>query len=218
MRSILLLALGASALLAQPGSVSLGFKIGSPINDPSNDNVFGSMAYNQSRWTGGPTIELHLPYRFAVEFDALYWTNRSSANYTFQLGPNLNPYLARSVEKTHAWDLPLLLKYRFQAGPIHPFVSAGYLFTHEQIDRSFFNQCLGPNDSCRPPDYPFPGPIGGSFENSRFRSGPSAGLGLEFKTRYLTITPELRFSRLINTYPRDNRFTGMVGFTFGRRR
>jgi hypothetical protein len=79
-----------------------------------------------------------------------------------------------------------------------------------------FFQCLGPQGSCLPADYPITEPRGGETKDSRFRSGPTAGVGLEFKTSLLTITPELRFSRyIISTYPRDNRFTGMVGFTFG---
>jgi hypothetical protein len=219
MRYLLFLSLTVSGLLAQsdrPGSVSVGFKIGSPLNDPSSQTTFQS-SYNQSRWTGGSTVELHLPYRFAIEFDALYWTNRANDSYTFQFGSNLNPYSTKSFQKTNAWDLPLLLKYRFQVGSLHPFVSAGYLFTHESTDRSTFYQCLGPQDSCLPADYPVTVLRGGQSKKSQFRGGPTAGVGLEFKTGYLTITPELRFSRLINTYPRDNRFTGMVGFTFDRK-
>jgi hypothetical protein len=56
------------------------------------------------------------------------------------------------------------------------------------------------------------------LKDSGFRHGPAAGAGLEFRTKHVTITPELRWSRNINTFPRDNRFTGMVGFTFGRKR
>jgi Outer membrane protein beta-barrel domain len=220
MRYLFSFFLAVSLLVAQserPGSVSLGFKVGSPLNDPSSQSSLQSI-YNQGRWTGGPTVELHLPYRFAVEFDALYWNNRTNSNYVFQFDSSVNPYLSNTFEKTKSWDFPLLLKYRFQVGSFHPFVSAGYLFTHESINRSTFYQCSGSQDSCSPPDFPVPNLYGTESHESRFRKGPAAGLGLEFKTRYLTISPELRFSRLINTYPRDNRFTGMVGFTFGGRR
>jgi hypothetical protein len=220
MRNLALLALAATGLLAQserPGTITYGFKIGSPINDPSSqNNIFSS--YNQSRWTGGPTVELRLPYRFAIEFDALYWNNRTNQNYNFQFGSNVNPFTVNTLEKTNSWDLPLLLKYRFKVGSFRPFISAGYLFTHESTERTIIYQCGGPQGSCLPADYPVSSLRNGYSEDSRFRGGPTAGAGLEFKTRYVTITPELRFSRLINTYPRDNRFTGMVGFTFGKQR
>ena len=34
----------------------------------------------------------------------------------------------------------------------------------------------------------------------------------------MTISPEVRFSRITNGYPHENRFTALVGFTFGHRR
>ncbi len=218
MRSVILLALATPGLFAQSerlGILSFGFKVGSPVNDPSQNF---SSPFTQSRWTGGPTVELHLPYQFSLEFDALRWTNRTSQNNTFRFGSELNAYSSQTAQKTSAWDLPLLLKYRFQVRSMRPFVSAGYLFTHESTERSTLYQCLGPQGSCLPADYPASELLAGYTKQSGFRGGPSAGVGLEFKTRYLTITPELRFSRLINTYPRDNRFSGVVGFTFGGRR
>jgi hypothetical protein len=136
----------------------------------------------------------------------------------FQYGPNLNTLSSNLSQKTSAWDLPILLKYRFQIGSLRPFISAGYLITRESTERLSLSQCLGPQGSCFPPEVSFPpGPRINSSKSSDFRGGPAAGAGLEFRTKMLTITPELRFSRLINTYPRDNRFTGLVGFTFGRK-
>ncbi|MBC7924604.1 MAG: PorT family protein [Bryobacteraceae bacterium] len=207
--------LAATCLHAQlkwPERLEVGFKAGSALNDPaSQTNVLST--YNQSRWTGGPTVELHLPFRFALEFDALYWTNRSTFNSIFSLGATLSPYSVTSQQKTEVWDLPLLLKYRFRVGSIRPFISAGYLFAHQSTNRSWAYQCQGPQNSCASPDFPNV-QLGGRSEYSRFQSGPTAGAGLEFKTRYLRISPELRFSRLLYD-SRDNRFTAMVGFTFG---
>jgi Outer membrane protein beta-barrel domain len=194
-RYFLILLLTVPGLVAQserPGSLSVGFKIGSPLNDPASQTP--QSTYNQSRWTGGPTVELHVPYRFAIEFDALYWTNRGNSSQIFQFGSNVNPFLNTFSQKTRAWDLPLLLKYRFQVAGIRPFVSAGYLFSHESIERSSFNQCLGPQGTCVPPEFPVTEIRSAYSEDSRFRGGPTAGVGLEFKTRYLTITPELRFT------------------------
>ena len=65
---------------------------------------------------------------------------------------------------------------------------------------------------------PLPEPRGGQYSYSGFENGPVAGAGLEFRTHFVTISPELRFSRLTNGYPRDNRFTALVGFTFGHKR
>jgi hypothetical protein len=88
---------------------SYGFKAGSPVNYPGGfPTLFSSRV--ESRWTGGPTIELHLPARFSLEFDALY--------------------------RSHVWDFPLLLKYRFTGGPMRPFVSGGAFYSRETLSRS----------------------------------------------------------------------------------
>ncbi|MBI4902543.1 MAG: outer membrane beta-barrel protein [Acidobacteria bacterium] len=193
-----------------------GVKLGAPINDPSSrSSVFET--YTQSRWTGGPAVELHLPYRFAVEFDALYRTYRQHTSYPFPFGADLNPYQVTGVRKTGAWDLPLLLKYRFRVGALRPFVSAGYQWTRESSRMTAFYVCTGPQGSCKPPEVPQEF-RGGTFDSSATMHGPVAGAGLEFRTRFVTITPEFRFTRPTHGYPRENRATGMVGFTFGRPR
>jgi hypothetical protein len=221
MRYVLFLMLSTTSALAQVDlatRLAVGFKAGSPINDPDYGGRPGSF-YSQSRWTGGPTIELQLPLYLSVEFDALYRSYNQVGSSTFRIDQNTNPILNQTQQRTAAWDLPVLLKYRFRIGEIRPFISAGYLFTHERTDGSIFVQCQGPSGSCTHPEYPSVigdriYPLGGSG----FRNGPTAGVGVEFRTGFLTITPELRWSRYLDRYPRENRFTGLVGFTFGGRR
>jgi hypothetical protein len=152
-----------------------------------------------------------------VEFDALYRNNSAENSVPFHLGPNVNAYTIASAYKTNAWDFPLLLKYRFQVRSLRPFVSAGYFWSRESTEGSALYLCSGPQGSCRPSDYPGPEPRGGQYHFSSIQHAPAAGAGIEFKTRNVTISPELRFSRHTYGYPRDNRFTGMVGFTFGKK-
>ena len=219
MRILLLFPLAVFGLFAQsdkPFSVSAGFMLGSPLNDPSGRNSLFTN-YTQGRWTGGPTVELHLPYRFSVEFDALYRTNRSNYSSLFQFGPNVNAYNTSFFQKTNVWDLPLLLKHRFKVGPLRPFVSAGYFWSRESNESSSYYLCSGPQGSCRPSDYPGPDPRGGQYNSSTTLRGVAAATGIEFKTRFMTISPEMRFSRPTNGYLRDNRFTGLVGFTFKKK-
>lgn len=219
MRSFLPLTLAAANLCAQsslPISVSGGFKIGAPINDsPKRYDVFST--YDQSRWTGGPAVELHLPYRFSIQFEALYRTYREKSTYPFRFDRNASLYLTQSDQKTNVWDFPLMVKYRFQVGSIRPFVNAGYYWSRESSERSSFYSCTGPEGSCLPPGSPFPDPRGGYSENTSTQRGIVAGAGIEFKMGHLRISPEVRFSRPTYGSPRDNRFTGMVGFTFGKK-
>jgi hypothetical protein len=63
----------ASALMAEPNwaaRFSVGFKAGSPLNDPGAYRNFRTN-YKQSRWTGGPALEFRLFRDLSVEFNAL---------------------------------------------------------------------------------------------------------------------------------------------------
>lgn len=215
MRFSFVLLLAATSLAAQ--SVSAGFKLGAPITEPFNYSPnFSSLT--QGRWTGGPTVELHLPYRFSLELDALYRNSRSTFSSPFTLGPNSNAYITSVVQKTNAWDFPLLLKYRFRVAALHPFISGGYQWTRQSNDSIYSYVCTGPQGSCKPADYPGPTPTGGRSESVFLRHGPAAGAGMDFKTRYVTISPEVRFTRPVNSGRSDNNFTALVGFTFGNKR
>lgn len=166
-----------------------------------------------------PSVELRLPYRFALEFNALYRTRQTDDVFSFQLSPGTNAYLTNNYQRSSIWDFPLLLKYRFNIGPLRPFVSAGYSWSRIAPQTTSAIRCTGPQGSCLPPAFPFPEPVGRRFEQSDFRKGsPFVGAGLEFKNRYLTIAPEVRFDRPRNEYPISNRFTALVGFTWGKKR
>ena len=220
MRYWLLIALLSCGLFAQTDkafSISAGVKIGAPVND-SSDRTSVFTTYTQSRWTGGPTVELHLPYHFSIEFDALYRTFRTNSDSAILLGQNVNPYAISSFGTTSVWDLPLMLKYRFHAGPVRPFVNAGFMWSHQSTDGSSRYICTGAQGSCLPADSPFPDLRGGQFSYSSVQRGPVVGAGLDFKTHYVTISPEVRFNHFTDGYPHENRVTALVGFTFGHKK
>ena len=216
MRYFAIFVIANAISFGQPVSFSAGFKLGAPLNDGSNASIPGT-TFIQGRWTIGPTFELHLPRRFSLEFDALYRSYRLNSNFPLQLDSTTNPYFVTGVQKTEAWDFPLLLKYRFRVGPVRPFVSGGYGATHESKSGNYKYTCTGPAGSCRPANYPVE-LTGGTSNYSQTQWGPVAGVGLEFKRGPLTIAPEFRFNRPTSGGgPRDNRFTALVGFTFGKK-
>ncbi len=196
----------------KPFSFSVGAKLGAPLNDPKDTPT------TQGRWTGGPIIEFKLPYCFALEFNALYRTRRTDYVYSYQLSPGTNAYLANNYERSSNWDFPLLLKYRFRVGPLRPFVSGGYSWSLTSTETTGSSRCTGPQGSCLPVAFPVSDPRDGRFKLTSLPKGsPVVGGSLEFKTRYLTITPEVRFDRPRNEYTISNRFTALVGFTWGRK-
>ena len=204
--------LGA-ALAAHAQSISVGVKAGSPLNDPASYSYLSSFStFTQGRWTGGPTVEFHLPLRLSLEVDALYRSNRATRISPVSFG-STTPFLLSSSQKTKAWDFPLLLKYRLLNGPMRPFLSAGFAFNRESTDSLVWPTCLGAPGSCIPPDTNLV-LRGASFHNTMNRRGPVAAAGIDFKARRVIISPELRFIHL--THPNTNQVTIMVGFAFKR--
>jgi len=193
MRSIVFLIL-TPCVFAQNIHLSAGFKIGAPLNDASGRNTVVS-TYLQNRWTGGPSVELHLPKNFAVEFNALHKSYREQRTYLF------GSSTGTTHEKTNAWEFPLLLKYRFQMGSIRPFMSAGHFWTHESRQAETISNSSGVLSYYR-------------YSSTGAQRGIVTGGGVEFKASRMKIAPEVRFSRPTYGSPRDNRVGALVGFSF----
>jgi hypothetical protein len=202
---------GVTVLRAQ--HLSYGVKLGAPINNPGDTDP--SSTTSPSRWIGGPFVELHLPLRLSVEFSALYRTNTENATRVFPIGAAQNPYLFTSTDKVHTWDFPLLLKYRFTKGAIRPFIGAGGAWSHRRSEFQSLASCLGPQGSCRPPDYPTDF-LGGVLKSTLTRFGPAASAGFDIPTKHVTISPEVRWNRSFSGAGTRDQFSIMVGFGFGR--
>ena len=160
-------------------------------------------------------MELHLPLHFSIEFDALYRGSQGSTSYPFNFisstsTTSTSTVLYSSSQKTKAWDFPLLLKYRFLNGPVRPFLSAGYAWSHESTNSFGTATCLGGQGACDSPGFLFT-PFGSAHYTTE-RQGPVLATGVEFKASRVFISPEVRFTHL--TQPNTNQVTMLVGFTF----
>src|SRR5690349_19945750 len=100
------LLLFCAALPGFAGPFSFGIKGGVPFTDFLNaartQNV--TTVLSSSRYVIGPTVELHLPAGFGVEFDALYRHYDFTATTTG---------VTCGTTQANAWEFPLLLKYKF---------------------------------------------------------------------------------------------------------
>jgi hypothetical protein len=201
------------AMLAQGQSFTYGVRVGSPLNNPSE---FSSPFFNtsQDHWTGGTSVEFHLPYRISLEFDAFYRGSHGGGSHPLTLDPATNAYLISSSQRTRAVDLPLLFKYRFLNGNFRPFIGAGFAWSHEWREDTSFASCLGPQGSCIPAGTNF-GLRGGNNDSTIWRQGPAGSVGFDIDTRHVIISPELRYEHL--TQPNADQFSMMVGFMFGKR-
>lgn len=169
-KPLLLCLLAAGAGMAQ---FSAGLKGGVPLTD------FISFASNpiqtiQSKSSGfilGPVVELHLPAGLGVEVDALY------RNFNYKTSTNLVDTLLSS-STGHAWEFPLLLKYKVPSPIVRPYVEAGFAFDRWTGLKHVTN-ALGVTDSR----------VGVT------NTGVVLGAGFEIHALLIRISPELRFTR-----------------------
>jgi len=155
----------------------------------------------------------------SFEADALFRGYRfQSSGGSFILLPGTSAVTIPAVpvsaspfrQNTKEWDFPLLLKYRFQAGTMHPFVDAGFEFAHASSD--FTTSCLAGSDTCSAVGIGSSVSSQNSYSSSVNRHGPAAGVGIEFKFGKVKISPEVRYTKL--TRPNANEVTVLAGFTF----
>lgn len=206
-------------MLAPAQIVSFGVKTGEPLTSALPYSDYGSNLLDTGRWTIGPTVELRLVHGFSLEVDALYRGYRQAGSYSFSASiadgtnlVNLIPFSSSYRQDTKVWDFPVLLKYRFTAGRVHPFVDAGYTWSHESSDQVQSLTCLGTSDACNASDLKPYFHTQTTSTGSNNRGGPTAGGGVEFKYGKVKIAPELRYTRFGR--PNSNNATLMVGFTF----
>ena len=211
-----------TAAVASAQIVSVGVKGGVPATQAvagyysSPTNILDT-----GRWTVGPTIEFRLPFGFSVEADALYRGYREHFSVVSDqfiipagasMGVSVIPALfVSSQSATKVWDFPLLLKYRIGSRRLRSFVGAGYAFSHRTTDATTFQTCLSSAAVCQAATpVNFQGTFRGTFTDNS--SGPTGGVGVEYRYGRIKTAPEVRYTHLSN--PTTNLVTVMVGVTF----
>jgi hypothetical protein len=168
-----LLFLSAAASFAQP--IGAGVKIGAPLSDVF---TFTGAGFSSEKpvLTAGPFVEVRLPARLAIEFDALYEGLRF--HYDGRPAIEIVNVSARS------WQFPLLLKYRFGSRRAYPFLSGGVA--------AFYIGSVGGAAQSLPDNVrSVLQRVGSTFVNG----GGVVGGGIEVRLGPLRVAPELRFTR-----------------------
>jgi opacity protein-like surface antigen len=157
----------AVSAFAQP--FGIGVKGGVPLIDAfvTNSNPANPIQYvaDTHRYTFGPYAELRLPGGFGLEVDALY--------RTFEYR-QIVPSPIRN-HNSHAWEFPVLAKWRFLPGPIKPYIEGGAAFSHLSI-----NQVAELHD--------------------RNTWGLVVGGGVDFKLGFFHLTPEIRYTGWVSRH------------------
>ncbi|HWC96897.1 MAG TPA: hypothetical protein VG456_09115 [Candidatus Sulfopaludibacter sp.] len=105
------------------------------------------------RFLYGPMVEVRLPFRFAIEADALYNRFGYTQTYSSSAGGVFTFFTERIV--ANSWEFPLLLKYRLPLRVVHPYLSFGYAPRHSSGRVDFSSVTLGgPYASSGPKTFP----------------------------------------------------------------
>ena len=185
------LLLFTAGAFAQP--FSAGVKVGLPLTDFVN-TVNGVTSTKTNRYLVGPTVELHLPWGFGVEADAIY------RHFDYQNIPGSTVNAVTSVNHVGDWEIPLLLKYRFPAKIVRPYVDAGVAW----------DTLTGVTST-----------LSGTRDNGT-AMGAVLGAGIDVHLLILHIMPEIRYTRWTSHHfnatnilnSNQNQAEVMVGVTF----
>lgn len=189
MRPLLLLLLGATPAFSQ--LFSYGVKGGVPLTDfvnaasGTNPSGFIDFATHTNRYIIGATGELHLPFGFSIEADALY------RHFNYQETAQGVDVLTNSSTTGNAFEFPILGKYRFlKTKLVRPYVDAGVAFDTLQglsqaVSNTLFSSGTTTKTSTGTPS---------QLQNSTTR-GYVFGGGLDIKILILHIQPEIRYTR-----------------------
>jgi opacity protein-like surface antigen len=134
-----------------------------------------------NRYLVGPTAELRLPFGLGVEADALY------RHYSFWSAGTVSAGAGtlRTNGRSSQWEFPLLAKYRLPTKLARPFVAAGFAWdTLEGFGQSVIIVSPVP---IRPPTN-----LNQPIHNTT--SGFVIGGGLEVRTPYVRVSPEVRYT------------------------
>lgn len=150
----------------------------------ATDDLTGGGATSESkRYTVGPSLEVGLPFRLAVEADALY--RRAG----FRTSASNGSYYVRGAEHANLWEVPILLKYKMPLPAVKPFLEAGYAIrvvggsVRSSYTQDLPNGC-GQGETCST--------YSADWSTS---NGLVVGGGVQFALGRLRLSPTVRYTR-----------------------
>ena len=157
-----------------------------PLTDFVNatQTSFPLSAFSKTnRYIIGPTVELRLPAGFGVEFDALF------RHFNYQTTTRGVDTFSSTTATSNAWEFPLLLKYRFPAKFVRPYVDGGVAWDRLQGLSATITQIGVPfgtttTTTSNPQE----------LKNTT-ATGVVIGGGLDIHAILIHISPEVRYTR-----------------------
>jgi hypothetical protein len=190
--------------------VSVGVKGGISITDP------GYYSSDEShRYVVGPSVEVRLPFRYAVEADALYMrVGRTTIfNYPGILpGTDTTQNTISTRTRGNSWEFPILGKYYFNSPghKVRPFLGTGYSFRTTWFHDDSTVTVLSPS-----PITSVTTPYKSDYRSS-LQVGAAFTAGLRIGVGRMSVLPELRYTRWGSTdgTSRKNEAKFLLGISF----
>lgn len=185
---------------------------------PGSGQIYTTPSYGdarEKRYLVGPSVEVRLPYRLSVEFDALYSRLNGELYNPATVGQGLTPVTSYALT-ANRWEFPLLAKYNIPAlSHLHPFVGAGpsfSLLSQEQYKAAGSTASGAAVVGVSRNDF------SGNARN--LGTGIAVAGGLSFDFLHVRMTPQVRYTHrerssfILPTSP--DGVQAVVGFTFGK--
>ena len=176
---------GQDKAIAAAQHFLVGIKVGTQTTSAiTTDPRVVPFSPSFDHFTFGPAVEVALPHRLGLEFNALH-KHYAYGGDVVSGTPTQPGYALIGVDITHVsnWDFPVMLKWRTIRYRLTPFLSGGLAQRHTKVIEHATSLTGGP-----PPFIPEPVSV-----NSWTR-GPVVGGGLEYSIRHIHIAPEVRFT------------------------
>ena len=203
--------------------LSFGVKGGIPLNDaflftslgtiPPRVAVTRESHFSKTRrYVVGPTVQVHLPLRLALEFNVLYRRLNYDRNF-YTRTPSSGEHFVNTHNVANKWEFPLLMKYRFSDATVRPFVAAGV-----SVNRINGTRQVRDTGSRTFTEWYYTRNVSQSGfaleELARFPTGGFVlGGGVEMPLSFIRITAEMRYTRWAHENFREE--TKWFGTPFG---
>jgi hypothetical protein len=172
-------------------ALSQQFALGVKGGIQTSDDVrgFSVQSSESKRYIIGPMLELRLPWRLGIEFDALY----RRLGYTSQSGGCCASAIHR--ERANSWEFPLIVKYRLPARLARPFAGVGYdprTVHGSDVSSGSYLSGITTNPPASIYTYYFNRRISTDY---RVTHGLVICGGVDLDAKHIRISPELRYVR-----------------------
>ncbi|MEN6532115.1 MAG: hypothetical protein ABFD89_00530 [Bryobacteraceae bacterium] len=147
-----------------------------------SDDVSGRsvVSAESKRYIAGPMLDVRLPLRLGVEFDALYRSFGYTSNFSSPFGYSI------IRERANSWEFPLIAKYRPAMGLGKPFAGVGYSWRTVHGSRASSGRYL----SSQMKYIDFTGSTDLDYSTTH---GLVVAAGVDLDSKHICISPEFRY-------------------------